>query len=56
MAFGGRGAVWYQDNDKTLNPYFGSKMLKCADRVEEIAQREPDASKQHDPHQNHSHP
>lgn len=36
MAFQGRGAVWYQDNDQTQNPYFGSTMLKCADRVEEL--------------------
>ena len=36
MAFQGKGASWYQDNDQTLNPYYGSTMLRCADRVEEV--------------------
>jgi len=36
MAFQGRGATWYQADDQVKNPYFGSSMLKCADRVEEI--------------------
>ncbi len=36
MAFDGNGATWYQDNDDTKNPYFGSTMLKCADRVERV--------------------
>ena len=37
MAFGNKGASWLQDNDQTRNPYFGTTMLKCADRVEAIA-------------------
>ena len=36
MAFNNRGASWLQGNDQPRNPYFGSPMLKCADRVEEI--------------------
>lgn len=36
MAFDGRGAVWYQDNDVVRNPYYGASMLKCADRVERV--------------------
>ncbi|MCA9088021.1 MAG: efflux RND transporter periplasmic adaptor subunit [Planctomycetaceae bacterium] len=37
MAFQGKGAVWYQPDDQVRNPYFGSTMLKCADRVEELS-------------------
>jgi len=37
MAFGNKGAIWLQSDDQTRNPYFGSTMLKCADRVELIA-------------------
>lgn len=33
MVFQGRGAIWLQDSPKTANPYFGSSMLNCADRV-----------------------
>ena len=36
MAFGNKGAIWLQKDDQTRNPYFGSTMLKCADRVELI--------------------
>jgi Cu(I)/Ag(I) efflux system membrane fusion protein len=36
MAFQGRGAIWYQNNDQVRNPYFGPAMLTCADRVEEL--------------------
>jgi len=36
MAFDGRGAFWYQDNDAVRNPYYGASMLKCADRVERV--------------------
>lgn len=36
MAFDGRGATWLQETDKTGNPYYGSKMLSCADKVERI--------------------
>jgi hypothetical protein len=40
MAFQGKGAIWYQDSDQVRNPYFGSTMLKCADRVEQIVHDE----------------
>lgn len=36
MAFGNKGAIWLQTDDKSRNPYFGATMLKCADRVEQI--------------------
>ncbi|MBI1314304.1 DUF3347 domain-containing protein [bacterium] len=36
MAFGNKGAIWLQSDDKSRNPYFGASMLKCADRVEQI--------------------
>ncbi len=36
MAFDGRGAIWYQNNDVVHNPYYGASMLSCADRVEQI--------------------
>ena len=29
MVYGKHGADWLQDDDKLLNPYFGSKMLRC---------------------------
>jgi Cu(I)/Ag(I) efflux system membrane fusion protein len=29
MAFDNRGADWLQNDDQTLNPYFGQMMLKC---------------------------
>jgi len=36
MAFGNSGAIWLQTDDKSRNPYFGTTMLQCADRVEQI--------------------
>ncbi len=39
MAFDGRGASWIQSDDAVRNPYYGAKMLKCADRVESLASR-----------------
>ncbi len=56
MAFQGRGATWYQDNDDTLNPYFGAAMLKCADRVEKVSHSGSKPSAQAEPHTDHSHP
>ena len=41
MAFEGEGAIWYQDNDQPQNPYYGSTMLQCADRVEQIVRDMP---------------
>ncbi|MDC3379350.1 DUF3347 domain-containing protein, partial [Planctomycetota bacterium] len=29
MALGGRGADWLQEDERTLNPYYGSRMLRC---------------------------
>ncbi len=43
MAFGGQGAVWYQADEDVMNPYYGSKMLKCSDRVEPIITAESTA-------------
>lgn len=40
MAFDGRGATWLQANDAVRNPYYGSSMLKCADKVEELGVEE----------------
>ena len=54
MAFQGRGAVWYQDNDDTRNPYFGATMLRCADRVEEIVSKEPEVPATNDSHDDHT--
>ncbi len=58
MAFQRKGATWYQDNDQVKNPYYGSKMLKCADRVDRIVNIEPAAQEQgshdHDADENHS--
>jgi hypothetical protein len=56
MAFQGKGAIWYQDSDQTRNPYFGSTMLKCADRVERIVLDEPamlDEQGSHEAHLQH---
>jgi len=36
MALGGQGAIWFQDSEPTKNPYYGSDMLECSDRVERI--------------------
>jgi Cu(I)/Ag(I) efflux system membrane fusion protein len=38
MAFGNKGANWLQGDKKVKNPYFGSTMLGCADRVELISE------------------
>jgi Cu(I)/Ag(I) efflux system membrane fusion protein len=55
MAFEGRGAVWYQDDDTIRNPYYGASMLKCADRVEKVLHNEPAAEMNHsyDDHSQH---
>ena len=36
MAFDQTGAIWYQDSEDVHNPYFGSEMLRCADRVDPV--------------------
>ncbi len=59
MAFQNKGAIWYQDSDQVGNPYFGPSMLKCADRVEQIAPivQPPNAGedKGHAGHEGHEH-
>lgn len=54
MAFEGKGALWYQDNDQIRNPYYGASMLKCADRVERILRDEPALQKEGAAPDNHS--
>lgn len=58
MAFQKKGAIWYQDNDKVFNPYFGAAMPRCADRVVRLGIDEPTAPppKTDTPHENHSPP
>jgi Cu(I)/Ag(I) efflux system membrane fusion protein len=36
MAFGGRGADWLQEDARTLNPYFGKRMLRCGRQTAEL--------------------
>jgi len=45
MAVDNRGADWLQSDDQVRNPYFGAKMLTCADRVELIAGAESTENK-----------
>jgi len=45
MVFGGKGAMWLQDDKQVINPYFGQAMLKCADRVELISKGKTDEHK-----------
>lgn len=54
MAFQGKGAVWYQDNANVRNPYYGTSMLTCADRVEEVVHDESTMPNAHSPHQVHA--
>jgi Cu(I)/Ag(I) efflux system membrane fusion protein len=35
----GGGGDWLQPNDDLLNPYFGSKMLRCGEKVRELPPR-----------------
>ncbi len=46
MAFGGRGAIWFQSDDQIKNPYYGAAMLSCADRVKRL---EADDNTQEEP-------
>ncbi|WP_425401112.1 efflux RND transporter periplasmic adaptor subunit [Aeoliella sp.] len=54
MAFQGQGAVWYQEDDQVKNPYYGSSMLTCADRVERVVHDEPTMPGSQRDHQDHS--
>ena len=53
MAFKGRGAIWLQRDREVRNPYFGSSMLKCADRVAPVS-AEQNQKKQIE-HKGHDH-
>jgi Cu(I)/Ag(I) efflux system membrane fusion protein len=55
MAFEGKGALWYQENDLVRNPYYGASMLKCADRVEKIIRDEPELNEEERDHSQHDH-
>jgi Cu(I)/Ag(I) efflux system membrane fusion protein len=46
----GGGGDWLQPNDKLLNPYFGSEMLRCGEKVEQFPVRESKAPIQAAPH------
>lgn len=46
MAFDNQGAYWLQPDSRLLNPYFGSSMLRCGDRVERFEAN-------HDNHEGH---
>ncbi len=48
MAFGGRGASWLQKDDQAKNPYFGATMLRCADKIEQIAGRPVEEGRTHE--------
>ncbi len=52
MAFDGRGAIWLQSHSQTKNPYYGSAMLECSDRVELISPTAPNAT-DHKGHERH---
>lgn len=48
----GGGGDWLQPNDRLLNPYFGSEMLRCGEKVQVFPTKgkpepEPDPHKQH---------
>ena len=36
MANGNKGASWLQDKEGTLNPYYGSRMLRCGSKIETL--------------------
>ncbi len=52
MALDGQGAIWFQNQEPTKNPYYGSAMLECSDRVELIFPAAPQGSnmKAHEGH------
>jgi hypothetical protein len=41
MAFDNKGASWLQEEKKILNPYFGSKMLRCGTIRETFGAKTP---------------
>jgi Cu(I)/Ag(I) efflux system membrane fusion protein len=48
MAFGGRGAMWLQNNMTVANPYFGSMMPRCGLVVETLSGQEGPSHEGHD--------
>lgn len=34
MTFGGKGALWVQNEGKVMNPYEGARMLHCGDKLD----------------------
>ena len=54
MALDGQGAIWFQNQESTKNPYYGSAMLECSDRVELIFPAAPQGSDMK-AHEGHSH-
>lgn len=44
MAFNDQGADWLQPNKEILNPYFGSKMLKCGEIKEQLTGAKDDGN------------
>ncbi len=50
MAFDNKGGNWLQDKEGTLNPYFGSKMLKCGEMKQQF---KPAAAADHSGHGEH---
>jgi membrane fusion protein, copper/silver efflux system len=47
MAMENRGAWWLQQSEEIRNPYFGSTMLRCHDRLEKIASGTASPSEEH---------
>jgi Cu(I)/Ag(I) efflux system membrane fusion protein len=45
MVFDGKGAMWLQKEKHVRNPYFGTAMLKCADKVELISSEKDEEHK-----------
>jgi RND family efflux transporter MFP subunit len=54
MALDEQGAIWFQNQESTKNPYYGSAMLECSDRVELIFPAAPQGSDMK-AHEGHSH-
>jgi Cu(I)/Ag(I) efflux system membrane fusion protein len=50
----GGGGDWLQDSDELLNPYFGSEMLRCGEKVEVFAPP-PAAATEPSPHERSQH-
>jgi hypothetical protein len=44
------GGDWLQSDGQLLNPYFGSQMLRCGEKVHEFPARSPPAASGN-PHQ-----